>query len=290
MYHNTSRAATLGMILLSLGLACEVNDPTLRIQIVRSDAPTICCYRIRPPRDLRAEDATTNNGGGNGGGDIEAAESIYVTFDEVSAHLSGGGNTDLEDDEAEGSWIVISDAIQTVDLLGLESGAEVLGLAELAEGHYSQLRLHILDAAIVIGGETYPMTIPSGSASGLKIKSDLDLVADTATTVTLGFDVADSVSWNNGQGYMMSPVIELLLVESTPGDQPPTPPEDLPPRPTPPDGGWWPGTDPTPSPTPIPWDPSEVEVTVYPTAPRGGSSPTPSVEESPTPSDGSPSP
>lgn len=114
----------------------------------------------------------------------------------------------------EGAWLAVSEQCQTLDLLTLRDGVtEAVGVAALPPGYYGQIRLLIADASVVVGGVEHPLTIPSGSESGVKINGGFALFDGEATTLTLDFDAGQSVHFDAGtESYFMRPVISLLDV------------------------------------------------------------------------------
>ena len=63
------------------------------------------------------------------------------------------------------------------------------------------------DNTVVVGGVSYPLTIPSGSESGLKIKVSKKLNA-TLETLVIDFDAALSINLEPG-GYKLRPVLRI---------------------------------------------------------------------------------
>jgi hypothetical protein len=114
-------------------------------------------------------------------------------------------------------WLELSTACQSFDLLKLQGGLTTeLGLDALPPGEYGQIRLGLTKASIQVGGQTYPLTIPSGTQSGIKIGHHFAVEAGGLTTLALDFDAAKSIHVA-GQGYVMRPVISVVgeLKEST---------------------------------------------------------------------------
>lgn len=229
--------ALLGILGVIAG--CEAPAPTLAVYMTEG-APPPASRAFEPAhRGVQSPPVAP--------GDVADAEHIYVTFDEVSVHQTEG--------EGEG-WVLVSAAVATLDLAALGEGAsESLGLGELPPGWYNELRLHIVDSAIVFDGVSYPLTIPSGESSGVKVKSDFELAEGIETELLLRFDATASISWSSGQGYKMSPVIDLLQASYSDGYVPEPPPEATPtpfPAPTP-TGDFDPGDgEPVDGPTPTP--------------------------------------
>jgi len=186
-------------------------------------------------------DSGTSSGGSSGGGSgsgtgtltirltdspFSEAQALLVTFTDVSVHRADPGE-----------WRTVSTAPRTCDLKKLNGPVDVLGVAALPAGKYTQIRLNVSTAAIYFdapstgpacapsltppGGDFEPVTIPSGE---IKLNNEFTL-AGTGTTITLDFDGDQSVrqtGGGNGRGnsggtssrrYMMSPVIRVVSVQ-----------------------------------------------------------------------------
>lgn len=145
--------------------------------------------------------------------DLEALE---VIFKEVKVHAA----SDAEDNATDGnaSWItVMSDTLpveaRTFDLLELVGGVRALiGDVELEAGHYTQLRIVIDSATVFIAGESYPVTVPSGAQSGLKLTGGWDVDPNVITSLTLDFDVNKSlIETPPGSGnFKLKPTIRMI--------------------------------------------------------------------------------
>ena len=70
----------------------------------------------------------------------------------------------------------------------LANGATaLLGEAGLAPGHYTQIRLLLIDSCQVVAeGESYPLYIPSGSESGIKLNHQFEIEAGKLYELLLG--------------------------------------------------------------------------------------------------------
>jgi hypothetical protein len=64
------------------------------------------------------------------------------------------------------------------------------------------------DNSIVIDNTSYPLTIPSGSESGLKLKIDKNLNA-SVDSILIDFDAALSIHQNGTGDYMLKPVLKV---------------------------------------------------------------------------------
>lgn len=153
------------------------------------------------------------------------AGALHVTFDDVSAHLSGGGWQSL----------FVAGETQTCDLKLLENDAADLVGKALDPGRYTQLRLNVVEATLYFGGTPgavacadmlpdpggFPasVVIPSGE---IKLNHPFTLEPGGMTTILLDFDGDRSVTEmgklddpahpEDGR-YRMTPVIGIVSVE-----------------------------------------------------------------------------
>lgn len=121
-------------------------------------------------------------------------ENIFLTIIEVSVHSSEEG------------WVVISEPDSTFDFLELINGTTaVLADNTLKAGQYSQMRLLLADSnEIVIDGESFPLKVPSGSQSGVKLNLDFTVVADQLIEIYVDFDAAHSITMASDK-YILLP-------------------------------------------------------------------------------------
>lgn len=143
---------------------------------------------------------------------IDLIKSAFVTIDKVEIRQR------LESDQGENedSFIVISEANIEIDLLKLTNGiTEQIASVDLEAGTYNQIRLHVVDATIVLtDGTEFDLKVPSGESSGLKIKFDpeIQITEGQTSDVLLDFDVSRSfvVKGNIGSkinGFNFKPVV-----------------------------------------------------------------------------------
>jgi hypothetical protein len=163
----------------------------------------------------------------------EIYEQVVITFSQISVHKGleqdvieatqdeeGDNNDDAVD--GDGGWIVINDDEQTFDLLQLQDGKfDLLAQDDLTEGVYTQIRLKIADGndengdpktyVKLAGDDTkYPLIIPSGLQSGLKLIHPFRIMADSITVLYLDFNAEKSlIKTGNGQ-YKLKPTIAVL--------------------------------------------------------------------------------
>lgn len=142
-------------------------------------------------------------------------EEVYITFSEVSVHRGEG-----QDNESDAGWIIISDEEKGYDLLTLQDGNfDLLAEADLAAGTYTQIRLKIDDGEdqngdfktyVKIGGEKFPLIVPSGTKSGLKLIHPFRIEADNETVLYIDFDADKSVKQTGNGKYKLRPTISVL--------------------------------------------------------------------------------
>ena len=126
-------------------------------------------------------------------------QNVYITFDEVLVHRSGG------------SWssAPMAETPYTIDLLQFSDGAStsLVPPVQLETGKYTQIRLGILSGSIVIGEEEYPLEVPSDS---LKTDKNFDFGVESGGAVNLvvDFDLSQSIVESSGE-YHLKPVIHL---------------------------------------------------------------------------------
>ncbi len=127
----------------------------------------------------------------------------YIVVDEVDAHVASSDSTK--------GWVTLNKTRTTYDLLKLTNGASaLLAGAQLAPGHYTQIRL-MLDtgSTVVINDVSYPLTIPSGLQSGLKLNHEFDITAGNLYELTLDFNAEQSINPGAGSTYTLNPVIRV---------------------------------------------------------------------------------
>jgi hypothetical protein len=146
------------------------------------------------------------------------AKALLVSFSEVNVHADGG------------DWFTVPFAGgatgRTCDLKKLETAQDILGVASLPAGHYTQLRLVVSSATIYFEnassglacdatlttplGTKASVTIPSGE---LKLNRQFDLAEGGGLSILLDFDGDKSVKLTGSGKYMMTPVIGVISVQ-----------------------------------------------------------------------------
>lgn len=144
---------------------------------------------------------------------IQLVSSALVTIDKVEIRKSS--DADVEDENS--SFITIAEGEMEYDLLELTNGiTEELASVDLEPGSYDMIRLRVVDSKVTLNnGEVYDLKVPSGSASGLKIKIQPAIMIEAGQTsdVLLDFDVSKSfvakgnVAAGNIIGFNFKPVV-----------------------------------------------------------------------------------
>lgn len=150
----------------------------------------------------------------DGPGDYKA---VYVTIKEV--HIQ----------KDSGEWRLISMVNKTFDLLSLRNSIRSpLGISDLPEGTYTQLRLLLslepehennlfhephpyANYVLLNDNTTQELKVPSAIKSGIKLTGEFKINADKTTVITLDFDAQSSIveAGNSGQ-WLLKPVIKTI--------------------------------------------------------------------------------
>ncbi len=139
-------------------------------------------------------------------------DAVCVTIGDIAVH---------KDDDPEGYWNTILHVDETFNLLDLGGGVrKQLGIVDLEPGHYTQMRLMIGDTPsdghefanyVTVKGTNYPMKIPSGFQTGIKLVQGFDINENSTTELIFDFDASRSVviAGNSGK-YLLKPTIHMI--------------------------------------------------------------------------------
>ncbi len=107
-------------------------------------------------------------------------------------------------------WITLNTYAGVYNLLGLQNGLDtLLAVATVPTDTLRQIRFVLgPNNSIVVGGIRYPLTIPSGEESGLKIKVNKKLNANLDSLV-IDFDAALSIHQTGNGAYILRPVLRV---------------------------------------------------------------------------------
>ena len=137
--------------------------------------------------------------------DAPAAYSqVNIVIDSVQVHIATSDSLN--------GWYFLNSTPDTYDLLTLVNGNyAMIGKDTLTPGKYSQIRLYIgAGSNVVVNGQTYPLKIPSGIQSGLKINIDENIEAGYIYNFYFDFDANRSIVVSGTPGnpqYILNPVI-----------------------------------------------------------------------------------
>lgn len=134
-------------------------------------------------------------------GDLNITEAL-VTISGIEVHLAAGGNN-----TTTAEWKMVVEESQTFDLIGIKNIKEFLGSKNLTAGVYTQIRLHIDEALITINGSQYDLEVPSES---IKLVKGFMINDGETTTLTLDFDVNESVHKTGSNKYIFQPTIIVI--------------------------------------------------------------------------------
>ena len=92
-----------------------------------------------------------------------------------------------------------------------------LGVTELVSDparKFEEIRFVLGEGSTIkVDGTSYPLTVPSGQTSGLKIKTAFSIEANIIAVI---FDVQDNLAYNQGNGYSLKPVVQEARIETCP--------------------------------------------------------------------------
>lgn len=141
---------------------------------------------------------------------VDGATEVVIVFTGIELH-SNGSTRSIDFAER-----------REIDLLAYQNGATVNLLESLAvdAGEYQWMRLKVLaernlsDGSYILfeNGEQFPLYVPSGSETGLKINRPFRVAAGGITRLVADFDLRKSIIAPPGQSpnYMLKPVLRLM--------------------------------------------------------------------------------
>lgn len=154
--------------LCSVMASCQKNESTPVLRVRLTDAPT-------------------------------ALDAVNVDLKQVTVKMEGDTSR----------WIALPTKAGIYNLLGLQNGVDTLiAEGQMGEGAIKEIRLVLgSDNSVVANGSTFPLTIPSGSESGLKIKVGKQ-IRNNLDSLLIDFDAALSVR-QESNGYKLRPVLRI---------------------------------------------------------------------------------
>lgn len=172
-------------------------------------------------------DGDSMNTGSTGTVSFGVTDAPAMEFTDVTISFTG-----ISLKPVDGDWVEFTfDEPKSWNLLELQGGLSesLITDEEVPAGQYSELRLKINTGGSYVVTEDQPdvektLAVPSGEQSGLKLKGNFVVVADTATDFTIDFDVRKSLVNPPGGSladYLLKPSLRLvnnLEVGSITGD------------------------------------------------------------------------
>ncbi|MCB1323379.1 MAG: DUF4382 domain-containing protein, partial [Leptospiraceae bacterium] len=127
-------------------------------------------------------------------------DSVNIVFSEVSAHI-------------DSQWVTVQGDTVKANLLDLTNGNTIVfGSADVPAGHYTQIRIKIDDAYVVVNGVAEPLDVPSGAQTGLKLGSQFTVDEGSTYELVVDFDVNRSIVITgppNNPGYKLKPHLRV---------------------------------------------------------------------------------
>jgi hypothetical protein len=135
-------------------------------------------------------------------------DSVVVNIQEIRVKFSDNDSSSIDSTSADSGWISLATNSGFYDLLSFQNGIDTLiAASSVPTDTLQQIRM-ILGSGnyIVVDGTQYPLTIPSGSQSGLKINLN-KILNPVLDSVTIDFDAAASVKQQGNGRYFLRPVL-----------------------------------------------------------------------------------
>jgi len=129
------------------------------------------------------------------------AEEVNVDIQQVRVKFS---------EDSINGWTNITTYAGVYNLLGLQNGVDtLLAVGTIPTNIVKEIRFVLgTNNSIKVAGITYPLTIPSGSESGLKLKVNKKLNG-TLDSLLIDFDAALSIHQTGNGSYQLKPVLKI---------------------------------------------------------------------------------
>jgi len=103
-----------------------------------------------------------------------------------------GGMAAVGSNGAASPFVEVFSGERTFDLLQLQNGqTDLLGLADIPAGLYTQMRIFVTEGEVeLVDGRVFPLTVPSGAASGIKLHFEFEVESDRETLLLLDVDLS----------------------------------------------------------------------------------------------------
>lgn len=129
---------------------------------------------------------------------------VYVDVKAVNVHSENAG------------WVNLPVNQGVYDLLTLQNNVSVVLVnnVNFPVGRISQIRMDLGSNNSLVDtlGTKYPLAVPSGSESGLKVNVQQDIVPNSSVDVLLDFDANASVVAEGNGRFSLKPVIKVKSI------------------------------------------------------------------------------
>lgn len=134
---------------------------------------------------------------------IDEADAVAVAFTGVAVKPAAGSEIEID-----------FSSTKVIDLLALQGDASQALLEDysLPAGQYNWIRLAVDESAsyVEINGAQYPLTVPSGAESGLKLNRTFDVASQDDQGFTIDFDLRKSVHQSGNGVYRLRPTLRIV--------------------------------------------------------------------------------
>lgn len=142
---------------------------------------------------------------------VDSASEVNIVFTGIELHQASGTTTTIDFPSSK-----------SIDLMKLQNGVTSALTQESAvpAGDYDWMRLKVLASKNsqgesyikLLNGAQYPLWIPSGSETGLKLVRPFKVAQGSITRLVIDFDLRKSITAPPGQdpNYIMRPTLRLL--------------------------------------------------------------------------------
>lgn len=125
-----------------------------------------------------------------------------ITISNIQVHRSAGGVNNTT-----AGWFTVVNHSKTFDLIPLIDVKEFFGSVNLIAGMYTQIRLTVESCVITVNGTQYECKVPSGK---IKLIKPFVLMPNQTITLTMDFDVQESIKEKGNHQYTFQPVIKVI--------------------------------------------------------------------------------
>jgi hypothetical protein len=138
-------------------------------------------------------------------------------YDKVYIDLKGVEVNVMNSETGESPWISLNVNTGIYNILDLVNGKDVLlANEEIATGQLQQVRFILgTNNSVVINGITYPLDVPSGNTSGLKLNVHEFIVENDPLLLYVDFDAAQSIVAQGNGTFSLKPVLRAFLASET---------------------------------------------------------------------------